>query len=376
MNLAERPLRILQIMRAPVGGLFRHVADLTRELAARGHEVGLVVDSQSGDAQTGQKLDDLRPAASLGVHRLPMPRVLGFSDATTLYKIRRLAKSLDISILHGHGAKGGLSARLSALGARDRHALYTPHGGVLHFDPGSFTGRVFLGIERALLGCTDAVIFESEYARKTFANHVGKAPEFDSVIHNGLLESEFTPVAQAPDAADFVYIGELRLLKGIDVLIDAFASLSGRDGRPARLVIAGDGPDRAWLIARIEALGLADRVQFVGVQPARTVFERGGCVIVPSRAESLPYIVLEAAAAGRPLIATRVGGIPEIAGPTAASLIASGSAAALQNAMQQYLDNTDAAKREAEQRMEHVSANFSAMTMVDAIEALYRRVSR
>src|SRR5215217_4372896 len=78
-----RPLRILQVMRAPVGGLFRHVADLTRGLAARGHSVGLVVDSLASDAQTEKRIEALRKFTALGVHAMPMPRLLGMGDLTT-----------------------------------------------------------------------------------------------------------------------------------------------------------------------------------------------------------------------------------------------------------------------------------------------------
>ena len=80
--------------------------------------------------------------------------------------------------------------------------------------------------------------------------------------------------------------------------------------------MAGDGPERSSLMARIHALGLIDRVTLPGAQPARAMFAQGKIAIVPSLAESLPYVVLEAIAAQRPLIATGVGGIPEICGPT------------------------------------------------------------
>src|SRR5690606_13470726 len=94
-------LRILQVMRAPVGGLFRHVADLTRGLRARGHSVGLVVDSLASDAQTEKRLLALAEFADLGVHAMPMPRVLGRGDLFTPIKVRRLARKLSIDILHG-----------------------------------------------------------------------------------------------------------------------------------------------------------------------------------------------------------------------------------------------------------------------------------
>ncbi|SDG70536.1 glycosyltransferase [Pelagibacterium luteolum] len=371
-----RPQRILQIMRAPVGGLFRHVADLTRELADRGHAVGLVVDSTSGDAQTEQKLAALSDAVALGIHRFPIPRLLGPADISTPFKISRLAADLDISILHGHGAKGGFGARLARFGSRTRKAVYTPHGGALHFNPRSPSGALFMAIERGLLGVTDALVFESAYAKETFAKHVGGAKRHQVVIHNGLAAAEFEPIIPNADAADFVFVGELRMLKGIDLIIEALAPLVGPNGLPATLIMAGDGPDRGWLEQAIADRNLQQRVTLAGVKPAREMFSRGRCVLVPSRAESLPYIVLEASAAARPVIATRVGGIPEIFGPTSDRLVPADDAAALSSAMAAFLNNPDAASADASARLDFIRNRFSVGMMVDDIEALYANLGR
>lgn len=365
------PMRILQIMRAPVGGLFRHVADLTETLAGMGHDVGLVVDSLASDAQTEARIEALGRFARLGIHRMPMPRVLGLNDLVTPLRIRGLARDLGVTVLHGHGAKGGFGARLARLGNRDVIALYTPHGGVLHFDTGTPSGALFMGIERQLLRVTDAIIFESAYGQRVFAEKIAPPACANRVIHNGLREPEFEPVTPLSDAADFVFVGELRLLKGIDLLVGALARLD----RPATLVMAGDGPDAGQLRALIAQNGLKDRITLAGVQPARQMFARGRCVLVPSRAESLPYIVLEAAAAGKPVIATDVGGIGEIFGPTASSLIAPDSVEALGRAMQSWLDDPEAMEAEAALRRGHVAETFAVERMAREIEALYRSLT-
>lgn len=366
--MAATPLRILQIMRAPVGGLFRHVADLTRELAARGHQIGLIVDSLVSDEATEQKLAGIEGAVSLGIHRFPMPRVLGLADLTTPPKIRSLAKEMGATVLHGHGAKGGVSARLAR--AKGQIALYTPHGGVLHYKPTSPAGIVFRQIEKTLLRRTDAVIFESEFAKQAFSTQIVAPTCAAPVIHNGLGAREFLPVQQGEEA-DFVFVGELRSLKGIHVLVEALPMVRHADGRATTLVMAGGGSERAELERHIEQLKIGDRVKLVGVQPARSMFARGRCVIVPSLAESLPYIVLEAAAAGMPLIASRVGGIPEIFGPTSPSLVPVGDVEALARAMQGFIDDPAKANLEGYDRLAHVSERFSLSRMTDQIEALY-----
>ncbi|MDP3316965.1 MAG: glycosyltransferase family 4 protein, partial [Devosia sp.] len=192
------------------------------------------------------------------------------------------------------------------------------------------------------------------------------------VIHNGLTPDEFEPIIPAPDAADFVFIGEFRAVKGIDYLLDALAPLRAPNGRPATLVMAGGGPDLDAVKARIARLGLESRVTLVGVKPARPTLHLGRCAVVPSLAESLPYVILEAASANRPVIATDVGGISEIFGPTVQSLVPAADAMALGRAMRGFLDDPDAAAREAATRLAHIRAGFSVAHMTDRIEALYR----
>ncbi len=369
-----KPLRIIQILRAPVGGLFRHVADLTRGLADRGHQVAIVVDSLTADELTAGRLRALEPAARLGIHSMPIPRVLGGGDLTTPMRVRRLARELDAQVIHGHGAKGGTNARLVRMGDRRRVALYTPHGGMLHYRRGSPSGILFGALEKMLLPQTDALIFESAFAQQAFERAVAAPACPAPVIHNGLTPPEFEPVFSGPDATDFLFIGELRELKGIATLLDALAPLSTPDGRPATLTLVGSGPDRAKFEAQIAKLGLGDRVRMPGAQPARPSFAQGRCMIVPSLAESLPYVVLEAAAACRPLIATNVGGIPEIFGPTAGSLVPPGDTEALRSRMRSFLDDPETAEFEAETRLDFIRDRFSAETMTAAIEELYYRV--
>jgi glycosyltransferase involved in cell wall biosynthesis len=103
------------------------------------------------------------------------------------------------------------------------------------------------------------------------------------------------------------------------------------------------------------------------------MFARGRAVIVPSLAESLPYIVLEAAAAGLPVLSTKVGGIDEIFGPTAGSLLPAGDADALARAMSRVLTDPSSAASEARERLAHVRAGFSVDAMTDGIEGIYRK---
>src|ERR1700674_845708 len=127
--------RILHCLRAPVGGLFRHVCDLSIEQSRRGHGVGVVCDAASGDALTESRLGALERHLSLGLLRTSMSRELGLRDVSAYLAIRDHAFDLEIDVIHGHGAKGGAYSRLVAralMGAgRGVVSCYTPHGGSL-----------------------------------------------------------------------------------------------------------------------------------------------------------------------------------------------------------------------------------------------------
>jgi glycosyltransferase involved in cell wall biosynthesis len=296
-----------------------------------------------------------------------MSRHVGLSDIAALAHVAGRAMEVRADVVHGHGAKGGAYARL--LGRERAIRVYTPHGGSLHYDSTSPAGCLYLGAERLLLARTELLLFESAYARAVFEAKVGKAPALAHVVHNGVAAGEFAPIAAAPQATDLVFVGELRLLKGVDVLIEAIAALSGR-GKHVSATIVGEGPDRAAFERLTSARRLSGRIRFPGAKPAREAFALGRILIVPSRAESLPYVVLEAAAAGMPIVATRAGGIAEIFGHDAPALVPAGDAQALAGAIEKTLDDQMAAA--AAQRLQaRVRACFSADAMTDAVIAAY-----
>jgi glycosyltransferase involved in cell wall biosynthesis len=362
-------LNILHVLRAPVGGLFRHVCDLVRGQAARGHRVGVIADSESGGAQADATLADLSRVLALGLTRVAMPRQLGTGDFAAIRHAARRAEQASADVIHGHGAKGGAYARL----ARNRQAVrvYTPHGGSLHYRRSSPVGLVYLTAESMLKRRTDLFLFESRYARDIFTAKVGTATAPMRIVHNGVAEAEFLPTKAAPEATDLLFVGELRALKGVDVLIDAIALLA-QEGRTVTATIAGDGPDRAAFEAAVAKHGLASAVRFIGAKPARAAFALGRNLVVPSRAESLPYIVLEAAAAGVPIIASNVGGIPEIFGPDSHDLVRPGDAGALARAISTALQDRGVRHSVSLRLKARVRASFSVDAMTEAVLAAYR----
>ncbi len=372
MDAGQR-LRILHCLRAPVGGLFRHVLDLSSEQAARGHDVGLIFDATTADRLTDQRLVRIAPRLSLGVSRIPMSRVPSLSDMGVLRAVRDIARRRDAQVLHGHGAKGGAFARLAArdLKREGRHAagIYTPHGGSLHYPPSSATGLLYLAIEKYLAGCTDGLIFESDYMRGLYERRIGRNVAPTEVITNALHPADFAQHQPARDAADFLFVGELRRLKGVDVMLRALAEVART--RAVSAVIVGSGPDRDAFLKLTDELGLGDAVTFTGAMPAALAFPRAHTIVIPSRAESLPYIVLEAAATAMPLIATEVGGIPEIVTGSDTKLLRPGDHHALARAMNAVLNDPNAALARARRLQSHVQARFAIDTTTTAVLDFY-----
>ncbi|OHV76351.1 glycosyltransferase family 4 protein [Rhizobium sp. LCM 4573] len=370
-------LRIIHCFRSPVGGIFRHVRDLVEEHRAAGHEIGVICDSSTGGAHEDRLFDDIRPLLSLGLIRIPIRRAIVPSDLAVIFNSYKHIKSLQPDILHGHGAKGGALARLIGSTLRvNRYRvarLYSPHGGSLHFTRSSLSGRAVLGLERLQERLTDSLVFVCDYERRTYEEKVGRPRTQSRVILNGIQEDEFETVAAGPDAADFLYIGMLRDLKGPDVFIDAFARTERAVGRPLSALMIGDGPDRDRYEAMMAERGLSRRIRMMPAMPARAAFSMARIVVVPSRAEAMPYIVLEALAAGKPLIASRVGGIPEILGADSAALAAPGDAQDLSGIMANAL-TTPGWRERVMPKPEDFKSAFSASVMARELLDLYRNL--
>ena len=368
-------MRILHCLRAPVGGLFRHVLDLAAEQAHSGHDVGIIADSNAEDRLTGAKFAGVAPVLKLGIVRTPMSRNPGIGDYQAYRTVLSHAVALDCDVLHGHGAKGGAYARLTARTLKRQgknvKAFYTPHGGSLHYKPGTPQAMVFLTLERILEGFASGLIFESAYAARVYSERVQVPRAPYRVIPNGLQPADFAAAPPEANATDVLYVGELRDIKGVEFLIDALASLN-KTGRVTATIV-GAGPIAEDLKSKVAALGLNSVINFTGALPARQAFTLGKVMVVPSLAESFPYIVLEVAAAGLPLIATSVGGIPEIVAGTDTELIPPGDAAAIEHALSSALTDPKATATRAERLRENVQNKFSVERMTRDVLDFYAR---
>jgi len=323
----QEPIRVLRIIaRLNVGGPALHVAHLSRDLDQRGYETTLVAGRVGEGEGSMQHVVD-----ELDVHPVyvdELQRELSFaSDALAVRRIVQLIRQHRPAVLHTHTAKAGAVGRIAARlagSARPAVVVHTFHGHVLrgYFSPARV--RAFQGIERMLARSSDALIAVSPEVRDDLvALRVAPADKI-CVVRLGLdLDSRLSadPSARATVRAELGipedgflvgWLGRMTEIKRVDDLLAAFAQLR-TNGVDAYLALVGDGPLRDELKAAAEALGIADRTRFVGFREnVGELYSAFDVVALTSANEGTPVTVIEALAAGIPVVATDVGGVSDV----------------------------------------------------------------
>jgi glycosyltransferase involved in cell wall biosynthesis len=208
---------------------------------------------------------------------------------------------------------------------------------------GWFTGRALRG--------ADQLIMVSDEMRGLVVKRFGADPALVHTIINGVDATTFYPRTPArmrqklglpEDSRIIIYVGRFLASKGLRELLEAFAALAETDAG-LRLVLIGDGVMREELHARIAAAHCSERVHLPGAMQPKAIAEWIGAadlLCLPSYSEGYPNVVVEALASGRPVVATDVGGIPELVNDTNGRLVAPGDAVALQRALAQVLERS------------------------------------
>lgn len=297
-----------------VSGPGRQLAALMARLATSGVETLVVTFHRKGRARSPY-LDYLERA---GVPYVVLEE-RGRFDLGLIRRLSHLFTEWQPDLVQTHGYKPTVLAYLlRRLGARWRWLAFF-HGGTAE----NAAVKLYTLLNNQLLGAADRVVVMSRDHMARFAHLGSKA----SIIHNAALDlpTRFTAgerVAPASDAAPRIgVVGRLSPEKGVDVFLRACRILTDRNVA-FRALVVGDGPERANLERLRTTLALDERIQFVGVvddMPA--MYATLDLLVIPSRSEGLPNVLLEALNADVPIVATRVGAIPEVLQETAAGQI-------------------------------------------------------
>ncbi len=320
----NRPIRILRIIaRLNVGGPAIHVALLTEKLGAPTYESTLVcgtVGEDEGDMQYYAEAHGVHPIIIPELGRSLQP----LSDVVTIWKVYRLIRQYKPDVVHTHTAKAGFVGRVAAWLAGVPVIVHTFHGHVFrgYFSP-TMT-RVFLMLERITARMSDTVITLTEGLRRELADeyHIARKskitvlplgldlqPFAAAVRKNGAFRRESHIPADVPLIG---IVGRLVTVKNHRLFLDA-AALVHAQKPDAHFVIVGDGDLRAEIEAQVDALGLRDVVVFTGwVRDVTPVYADLDVNVISSVNEGTPVSVIEALTAGCPVVATAVGGLPDL----------------------------------------------------------------
>jgi glycosyltransferase involved in cell wall biosynthesis len=348
------------------GGAERVVVTLANSQRAR-HVVSVVCAKREGEltAQLARDVDVL---------------CLGKGEGNSIRAVLRLARFLrkcEPDVVHTHDWGVFLDAVWAARIARVQHVVHSVHGRYMAY-PATVRARLKKRLrhwlERRALERCDAVVCVSRALCGDVANELGIEASCLSTVYNGVAAGAHSmhPV-RAPDVFRFVAIGRLAAVKNLALLIEAFATVA-KAHSGATLRIVGDGPERNFLERRAAEMDLTHRIAFSGfVDDVDAVMRDADAVVLSSLSEGLPMSILEAMRAALPVVATRVGGVPEIVidGQTGI-LVESRDARALGNAMASLIADRDAASRMGQAGYERLTQTFTIERMVAAYEALYQ----
>ncbi len=401
------PVKVARIIaRLNLGGPARHCLLLGEGLRARGYETLLLTGELApGEAPLEAEAPSPAPAGAAGADLPPfrMERIPGLGrapsprdDARALRHLVRVLRRERPAIVHTHTAKAGALGRLAARLAGVPAVIHTFHGHVLagYFSaPGSLAARL---AERGLARLTDRIVTLSPALRDELAGRyrVGRREQY-ALVPLGRDLAPFRTAARGalrgelglpPDALVVVGVGRLVAIKDVPTLVRAFARL--RAQLPAaHLVLVGDGEERGAVEEAVRVEGVAEAVHLLGWRrdlPA--ILADADLLALSSRNEGTPLAIVEAFAAGVPVVATQVGGVPDMftrrTGPPVRGsflpcaegvLVAPGCPAALGHGMQ-WLAEDPERLRLAGEAARAACARWDAPRLLDDVAALYAEV--
>jgi glycosyltransferase involved in cell wall biosynthesis len=388
-GLTER-IRVLRVIaRLNMGGPALHVAYLSAGLKERGYDTTLVAGSLALGEESMAGV-----AEELGVPIVTAPElhreISPLRDLRAVYHLAELIRELRPHILHTHTAKAGAIGRFAALlagSARPPIIVHTFHGHVLrgYFDP--LRSNFFRLLERWLARRTTALVAVSPEVRDDLvALGIGPREKFtvirlgieldERVGANGGDEQGAETRRQLGIPSDHFVVGWIGRMTGVKRTDDVLLAVRRlrEHGVDAVLCMVGDGPDREAVEQRAHDLGIVRDSLFLGYQdevaPYYAAFD---ALILPSANEGTPVSAIEALAGGRPVVATRVGGVPDVVRDGVDGfLVDPGDVDAMADRLARLASDEKLRRRMGEAGRASVHERYSVERLLDDVDRLYR----
>jgi glycosyltransferase involved in cell wall biosynthesis len=383
MPRGDRRVRVLLVIaRLNIGGPALHATVLTEGLDPSRYESRLATGHEEraeGNylALRGATLEGLVLVPGLG------REIRGAQDLVALGRLVSLIRKFRPDIVHTHTAKAGVLGRLAARWCGVPVVVHTYHGHVLHGYFGPARTRLFSAIERRLARHTTRLLAVSERVRhELLALGIGRPDRFDvlplGLNLDGFLDAEawrgeFRRELGFTEGEILVgIVARLVLIKAHEIFLYAAAAIARRLP-PSRFVVVGDGERRAHLEALARRLELGHRVRFVGWRgDLPRVYADLDAVVLTSRNEGSPTSLIEAMAAARPVVATRVGGVPDLVEDGQHGLLVpADDVTALAQAVEEVLTSPDRGRRMGEAGRKRVYPAFTAQRLIADLDRLY-----
>ncbi len=383
----EAAIRVLRVIaRLNMGGPALHVAYLSAGLAERGYETTLVAGSLArGEGSMAYVAEDL------GVRIVQLDalsrEISPVRDAISVLRLARLIRERRPQILHTHTAKAGTVGRLAALlagDARPQIVVHTFHGHVLHGYFGPVKSTAFRLLEQLLARVTTRLVAVSPQVRDDLVA-LGVAPaEKFSVVRLGIELGERVRtqveggeararLGISPERFVVGWVGRMTGVKRTDDVLESVARLRER-GVDAVLLLVGDGPDRDHVERRASELGIIRHCYFLGYQEdVSDWYQAFDAMILPSANEGTPVVVIEALAAGCPVVATSVGGVPDVVREGVDGfLVPAGDVEQLAERLARLAGDPALRETMGEAGRESVTERYAVERLVGDIDELYR----
>src|SRR3954471_5045844 len=381
-------IKILRVIaRLNMGGPALHVAYLTAGLRERGYDTTLVAGTLARGEDSMAFVAEARDVHTIRIDELGR-EISPLRDLLATVRLARLIRRERPDILHTHTAKAGTVGRVAALLAGRRRpaiVVHTFHGHVLRGYFGPFRSRLFRLLERWLASQSTALIAVSPQVRDDLVA-LGVAPkerfavirlgiELDERVagtENGRRESR-RYLGIPGDRFAVGWIGRMTPVKRTDDVLVAFKQLRD-DGVDAVLCMVGDGPDRADLERRAHELGIVRDTVFLGYQEdVAQYYAAFDALVLPSSNEGTPVSAIEALAAGRPVVATRVGGVPDVVQEGEDGfLVEPGAIGDLADRLAQLARDPQLRERMGRAGRDRVMSRYAVERLVEDVDRLYR----